>query len=188
MVWWSAMDRNPWSTGNMSSGLSHSLHSNKGGYTQMPHNTIRDIFATIMREVCYDVEMSAQTSSGSRWSFVHETTTTEDETWLEISANNLWHLHFFIVKFSNRSQKKTASKTPTSFKNFTKRGIKLSRDSSTSRKAPSTLSYCLHLWRWTISHKGNHPNCFKNGPKATPMPWALLRWRYVLLSAALSSA
>ena len=32
--------------------LSHSLQCNKGGYTQMRHNEIRDTFASVMKEVC----------------------------------------------------------------------------------------------------------------------------------------
>ena len=30
---------------------------NKGGYTQMRHNEIRDTIASRMKEVCYDVEI-----------------------------------------------------------------------------------------------------------------------------------
>ena len=37
--------------------LSHSLQCNKGAYTQMRHDEIRDTLAAVMKEFCFDVEI-----------------------------------------------------------------------------------------------------------------------------------
>ena len=85
--------------------LSHSLQCNKGGYTQMRHNEIRDTFASVMKEVCYDVEIEPKLQPLESESFVHKTTTTEDEARLDIKANGLWDSRFcrtfFDVKIFN---------------------------------------------------------------------------------------
>ena len=85
--------------------LSHSLQCNKGGYTQMRHNEIRDTFASVMKEACYDVEIEPKLQPLEGESFVHKTTTTEDEARLDIKANGLWDSRFcrtfFDVKIFN---------------------------------------------------------------------------------------
>ena len=85
--------------------LSHSLQCNKGGYNQMRHNEIRDTFASVMKEVCYDVEIEPKLQPLEGESFVHKTTTTEDESRLDIKANGLWDSRFcrtfFDVKIFN---------------------------------------------------------------------------------------
>ena len=43
--------------------LTHSLHSPKGGYTHLIHNEIRDTFATLLDEVCHDVEIAPKLQS-----------------------------------------------------------------------------------------------------------------------------
>ena len=85
--------------------LSHFLQCNKGGYTQMRHNEIRDTFASVMKEVCYDVEIEPKLQPLEGESFVHKTTTIEDEARLDNKANGLWYSRFcrtfFDVKIFN---------------------------------------------------------------------------------------
>ena len=85
--------------------LSHSLQCNKGEYTQMRHNKIRDTFASVMKEVCYDVAIEPKLQPLEGESFVHKTTTTEDEARLDMKANGLWDSRFcrtfFDVKIFN---------------------------------------------------------------------------------------
>ena len=85
--------------------FSHSFHCNKGGYTQMRHNEIRDTFANVMKDVCYDVEIEPRLQPLEGESFDHKTTTTEDEARLDIKANGLWESRFcrtfFDVKVFN---------------------------------------------------------------------------------------
>ena len=81
--------------------LSHSLQCYKGGYTQMRHNEIGDMFASVGKEV-YDVEIEPklQPFEGESF-FFHKTTTTEDEVRLDIKANELWDT--FLYNFFRRS-------------------------------------------------------------------------------------
>ena len=44
--------------------LTHSLHCPKGGYTHLRHNESRDTFATLLDEVCHDVEIEMCHSPG----------------------------------------------------------------------------------------------------------------------------
>ena len=74
--------------------VSHSLHCGKGGYTHMRHNEIRDTFAKILRDVCYDVEIEPKLQTLEGESFDHRTTCTEDEARLDIKASGLWNSRF----------------------------------------------------------------------------------------------
>ena len=79
--------------------ISHALHFPKGSYTHMRHDAIRDNFAELMNEVCYDVEIEPHLQSLQGESFDHRTTTTEDEARLDIKANGLWETRFSKTNF-----------------------------------------------------------------------------------------
>ena len=70
--------------------LTHALHCAKCGCTHIRHNEIRDTFANLMNEVCYDVEIEPKLQPLQGESFVNKSTTTEDEARLDIKANVLW--------------------------------------------------------------------------------------------------
>ena len=53
----------------------HAIHCAKGGYTHMRLNEIRDTFATLMSEVCFDVEIEPNFQSLQGESFVNNSTT-----------------------------------------------------------------------------------------------------------------
>ena len=69
------------------------------------HNEIRDTFATLLDEVCHDVEIEPKLQSLEGESFHNKTTTTEDDTRIDIKANRLWggrfSRTFFDVKIFN---------------------------------------------------------------------------------------
>ena len=77
----------------------HSLQY-KGRYTKMRHGQIRNTFAAIMREVCFDVEIEPKFWPLERESFVHKTTSTEDEARLDNKANGLWDSRFCRIFFN----------------------------------------------------------------------------------------
>ena len=83
----------------------HSLHCPKGGYTHLRHNQIRDTFATLLDELCHDVEIESKLQSLEGESFHNKTTTTEDDARLDIKASGLWggrfSRTFFDVKIFN---------------------------------------------------------------------------------------
>ena len=70
----------------------------------MRHNEVRDTFATVMKEVCFDVEIEPKLQPLGE-SFHYKTTTTDDEARLDIKANGLWESRFcrtfFDVKIFN---------------------------------------------------------------------------------------
>ena len=59
--------------------LTHALHCEKGGYTHMRHNEIRDTFATLVSEVCFGVEIEPKVQSLQGESFVNNSTTTDED-------------------------------------------------------------------------------------------------------------
>ena len=74
--------------------ISHALHCAKGASTLRRHDAIRDTFAKIMDDVCYDVEMEPHLQPLQGESFDFKTTTTEDQDRLDIRANGLWEIRF----------------------------------------------------------------------------------------------
>ena len=85
--------------------LTHSLHCPKDGYTQLRHNEIRDTFAPLLEEVCHAVKVEPKLQSFEGESFHNKTTTTEDDSRLDIKANGLWGSRisrtFFDLKIFN---------------------------------------------------------------------------------------
>ena len=80
---------------------------------------IRDTFAELMNEVCYDVEIEPHLQSLQGESFDHRTTTTEDEARLDIKANGLWETRFsktyFDVKIFNPLAKSCPKSIPDAY-------------------------------------------------------------------------
>ena len=71
----------------------------------MRHDEIRDTFAKIMKDVCFDVEVEPKLQRLEGESFEYKSTCTEDEARLDIRANGLWDSlfsrTFFDVKIFN---------------------------------------------------------------------------------------
>ena len=65
--------------------LLHALLCAKGGYTHMRHNEIRDTFAKNMHDVCYDVEAESALQLFQSESFIHRTSSTDENARLDIS-------------------------------------------------------------------------------------------------------
>ena len=63
--------------------LTHAVHCEKGGYIHMRHDEIRDTFANLMSEVCYDVEIEPKLQSLQGESFVNNSTTTDEDARLD---------------------------------------------------------------------------------------------------------
>ena len=60
----------------------------------MKHNEIRDRFANLMSEVCFDAEIEPKYQSLQDKSFVKNSTTTDEEAQLDVKANGLWGSRF----------------------------------------------------------------------------------------------
>ena len=60
----------------------------------MRHDEIRDTFANLMSEVCYDVEIEPKLQSLQGESFVNNSTKTDESARLDVKANGLWSSRF----------------------------------------------------------------------------------------------
>ena len=56
----------------------------------MRHDEIRDTFAKIMKDVCFDIEVEPKLQRLEGESFEYKSTCTEDEARLDIGANGFW--------------------------------------------------------------------------------------------------
>ena len=92
--------------------LTHSLHSPKDGYTHLMHNEICGTFATILDEVCHDVELEPKLQSLEGESSHNKTTTTEDDARLDIKDNGLWGGRFSRTFFDVKIFKSRAKSCP----------------------------------------------------------------------------
>ena len=54
------------------------------------HNEIRDTFATLLDEVCHDVQIEPKLQLLHGETFASNTTTTEEQARLDIKANGVW--------------------------------------------------------------------------------------------------
>ena len=85
--------------------VAHALHCPRGGYTHLRHNDIRDSFANLLEEICFDVEIEPNLLPLQGESFANKTTSTEDDARLDTKANDLWDSRFtktfFDVKIFN---------------------------------------------------------------------------------------
>ena len=86
----------------------------------MRHNEIKNTFATLMSEVCFDVEIEPKLQSFQGESCVNNSTTTDEDARLDVKAKWLWGSRFirtfFDVKVFN-PHAKTSRKYHESLKN-----------------------------------------------------------------------
>ena len=78
-------------------------------FTHMRHIEIRDTFANLKSEVCFDVEIEPKLQSLQGESFVNSSIKTDEDARLDVKANGLWFSRFirafFYVKFFNLHSK-----------------------------------------------------------------------------------
>ena len=99
--------------GNQSTFHSHehvvNLSTLSTPFTHMRHIEIRDTFANLKSEVCFDVEIEPKLQSLQDESFVNSSFKTVEDARLEVKANGLWCSRFirtfFDVKFFNTHSK-----------------------------------------------------------------------------------
>ena len=82
----------------------HALSCKKGGFVSLRHNTIRNITATVLREVCHDVTIEPRLQPLSGESFNEVTSNKADEARGDICARGFWttgQMAFFDVRVFN---------------------------------------------------------------------------------------
>ena len=101
--------------------LTYALHCGKGKYTHLRHNKIRDVFASLMDDVCHDVQIEPKFQSLDGEIILSYSTTTDDDARLDIKANGLWGFRFnrtfFEVKIFNPHAKSSHETIKDAYKN-----------------------------------------------------------------------
>ena len=71
--------------------IDHALSCSKGGYTDMRHNQIRDLVASLMEEICKDVRKEPKLIPLTGETFRLRSTNTKPDARLDISARGVWN-------------------------------------------------------------------------------------------------
>ena len=70
--------------------VEHALSCPKGGFQILRHNEIRDFTASLLTEVCHDVQVEPELQPLTGESLTNATANTQDGARLDISANGVW--------------------------------------------------------------------------------------------------
>ena len=70
--------------------IEHSLSCPKGGFPTIRHNEIRDLTASLMTEVCNDVQLEPDLQPLTGEQLTYTTANVEDGARLDIAANGFW--------------------------------------------------------------------------------------------------
>ena len=77
----------------------------KGGFVHRRHDDVRDLFASLLKDVCHDVEVEPhlQPLTGD---VLIDSTNSSDEARLDVSARGFWQRgHFLMSGFLTRLQR-----------------------------------------------------------------------------------
>lgn len=84
--------------------LTHALSCKKGGFVSQRHNTIRDVTARLLQEVCSDVRVEPPLQPLTGEDLTEQTAIRTDEARLDVSARSFWvtgQRAFFDVRIFN---------------------------------------------------------------------------------------
>ena len=70
--------------------VEHSFTCPKGGFSSIRHNEIWDLTASLLTEVCHEVEVEPHLQLVTGEQFILASSNTEDGACLDISANGFW--------------------------------------------------------------------------------------------------
>jgi len=70
--------------------IKHAFSCPKSGFPTIRHNEIRDFTASLLTEICHEVQVEPTLQPLSRESFNHATLNKEDGARLDISMNGFW--------------------------------------------------------------------------------------------------
>ena len=93
--------------------IQHALSCKKGGFISLRHNHLRNITATLLKEVCKDIRVEPQLEELTG-EILHPSTITGNEARLEICARGFWQadqMAFFDARVCKRYVNQEISKT-----------------------------------------------------------------------------
>ena len=74
--------------------VDHALVCPTGGYPTIRHNEVHDLIASLLSDVCHDIEVELKLQPLSGESLPQRSNSTEDETRLDVSACGFWDVVF----------------------------------------------------------------------------------------------
>ena len=95
--------------------LDHALSCKKDGFVTLRHNIIRNITATLLRDVCHDVRIEPHLQPLSGEAFKETTSNKSEEARSDICARGFWttgQMAFFDVRVFNPNAKRYVSQEP----------------------------------------------------------------------------
>ena len=90
----------------------HALSCPTGGYPAMRHNDLRDLTASLLREVAHDVQVEPHLQPLTGETFRHHSAIFEDGARLDVAASGVWDVsngHYWTSGCSTRTPAPTAS-------------------------------------------------------------------------------
>ena len=96
--------------------VQHAMSCKKAGFVALRHNEVRDILATLLSDVCKDIELepSILTLNGEEQT-VRKTAKTNDEVRLDIRARSFWvsgQNAFFHVRVFDPNAQRNPKQAP----------------------------------------------------------------------------
>ena len=95
--------------------LQHALSCKKGGFISIRHNSIRDITANLLKEVCKDVRLEPQLQQLTGEVFNQNTANVSDEARCDVSARGFWtagQVAFLDIRVFNPTANRYANQSP----------------------------------------------------------------------------
>ena len=74
--------------------IDHALACPTGGYLTIRHNEVHDLIASLLSDVCHDVEVEPKLQLLSGESLPQRSNSTKDEARLDVSACEFWKVVF----------------------------------------------------------------------------------------------
>ena len=89
--------------------IEHALSCKKGGFISLRHNRIRNLTATLLREVCHDVQVEPRLQTLTGETFDETTANITDEARADICGRGFWitgQMVFYDVRVFNPNAKR----------------------------------------------------------------------------------
>ena len=93
--------------------IEHALSCKKGGFVSIRHNSIRNITATLLKEVCHDVRVEPNLTKLTGEEFSEKTANLRDEARSDVCARGFWttgQMAFFDIRVFNPIAKRYSNK------------------------------------------------------------------------------
>ena len=129
--------------------VDHAMSCMKGGFVHRRHDDVRDLFASLLKDVCHDAEVGPDLQPLTGEVLV-SSANSSDEARLDVSACGFWqreNVHFLMLGFLTRLKRITLTRNLTRLSRAmrTRKSDTTTSELLKSSRAPSALSCsCSH--------------------------------------------